>query len=271
MVTFEEYLELRSTPIEGLNFSTRIYNTMRRYVSRFYWVYNSRNLEDLSEEYKQYFNPLKVGPLIDMLKSAKSSASFIGVKSFGPKSIVEVYLKLAKALKLYDLIPEDLLLAKPTEETNEQIRKIIKDNLKELEEKSNFYDYLELSNLYKALIKNGLSALEPIKAIFFEEGSQSMASIAESVEKYLNYLTVEKVKNATETDQKAVESEIDKLMEEYKLIVDKKRNETRNAGFISRMSIKIGEIKNYHHKPKKEIDNHYHNYNPYTSEDLNLK
>lgn len=120
------------------------------------------------------------------------------------------------------------------------------------------------TNLTKNFKSSGLlETLEKLPARYFEKYSQTMETISKRATDYIKTFVDDAVKNNTYSQD---EEKIDKLMEEYKDIIDKKRteyeiekSEQEKENFTSKMKAKLGDLKKYHHKAEKHMEGHKRN------------
>jgi len=124
--------------------------------------------------------------------------------------------------------------------------------------------------LYKQISRCGIiETLEKLPCEVFEKGSPEMEEIIECVTFRLNEISENKTKEAkTSDDYVLVESQIDTLMNDYMILVQRKRDEyekmQKDALFGEKIATKIDKLKKFHHKPIKIKEGHYHN--PYIDE-----
>ena len=124
--------------------------------------------------------------------------------------------------------------------------------------------------LYKQISRCGIiETLEKLPCEVFEKGSPEMEEIIECVTFRLNEISENKTKEAkTSDDYVLVESQIDTLMNDYMILVQRKRDEyekmQKDALFGEKIATKIDKLKKFHHMPIKIKEGHDHN--PYIDE-----
>ena len=133
---------------------------------------------------------------------------------------------------------------------------------------------IDKKKLYKQLVHGGIiETLEKLPCDLFQKESPEMETIIECVTKRLNELSAEKTKDAKlNSDYENIEEYIEALMQDYMTLVQSKRDEyekmQKDSAFTSKMTIKIDELKKFHHKQQK--NNKGHGYNPFVNDETEL-
>lgn len=128
--------------------------------------------------------------------------------------------------------------------------------------------------LYKQISRCGIiETLEKLPCKVFEKGSPEMEEIIECVTLRLNEISAKQIKDAeTDEDYGIAEAQIDTLMNDYMILVQRKRDEyekmQKDALFGEKIATKIDKLKKFHHKPIKIKEGHDHN--PYVDEESEL-
>lgn len=239
MISIEEYIKLKELPIDDSIPELNARNT----GTRIRYGLSHGNIKTF-------------GDLFDNLNS------IIYLRQVGAKGRDSIYGMIARYLQIEDQMPNVGLLINGFPTENPKL-KFIQSVIEKLESEKIQFENSEIEKLvfYKGLVSSGIQFLSSQSAENFKVGSKEQTQIAKSVERYLNFLTQQLLKEKKSKEE--IEQIIQSKMDEYKKIVEIKRDELKfggeNAGFLSQMAAKIGEVRKYKRNTKTHKEEKEHN------------